>query len=132
MIPVSAFYIALTSLLILYLAYLVVRQRLSFKIGLQDGGNDGLSIAMRAHANAIETAVPTLLLMAAAELNGAPLWMIHLCGVAFVASRTFHAYGFTVSKGTMHAGRYYGTLITWVVIILLSGWILCDSAMRAF
>ena len=124
MIPISGFYIALTALPLLVLAFKVVQQRQKLKIGLVDGGEKAITVAMRAQANAVETAVPTLLLLLVAELNGASGWFVHLMGAAYLFSRVFHAYGFTKSEGKTHPGRYYGTLINWIVMVLLIGWAL--------
>lgn len=122
MIPISGLYIALTSLLLLALAFKVVQRRLKHKVGLQDGGKLSISVAMRAHANALETALPVLLLLLASELNGAPAWLLHVCGAGFLASRGAHAYGFTKSDGETHPGRYYGTLFSWIILLLLSAY----------
>ncbi|WP_430460541.1 MAPEG family protein [Thalassolituus sp. LLYu03] len=119
MLYISGIYVALTALLLLFLAYLVVRQRVRFKIGLLDGGQKKISVAMRAQANALETAVPVLLLLVVAELNGAYPIFLHVCGIGFLLSRLLHAWGFSVSQGGVHFGRYYGTLITWVVLLAL-------------
>lgn len=131
MIPISGLYIALTALLLLILAYKVVQQRLKLKIALVDGGEKAITVAMRAQANAVESAVPTLLLLLVAELNGAPAWFLHLCGLSYLFSRIFHAYGFTKSEGKTHAGRYYGTLINWIVMVVLIGWAVFYFAISA-
>ena len=119
MLYISGIYVALTALLLLVLAYLVVRQRVRYKVGLLDGGQKGISVAMRAQANALETAVPVLLLLIVAEVNGAYAVFLHVCGAGFLLSRLLHAWGFTVSQGGVHFGRYYGTLLTWLVLLAL-------------
>jgi uncharacterized membrane protein YecN with MAPEG domain len=119
MVFISGIYVALTALLLLALAYLVVRQRLRHKVALLDGGEKNITVAMRAQANALETAVPVLLLLIVAELNGAYPAFLHVCGMGFLLSRLMHAWGFTVSQGGVHFGRYYGTLITWLVLLAL-------------
>ncbi|WP_419812101.1 MAPEG family protein [Bacterioplanoides sp.] len=124
MIPISGLYIALTALLLLTLAYKVVQQRHKLNVGLLDGGERSISVAMRAQANALEVALPTLLLLLVAELNGAPAWLLHLCGIGFLASRGAHAYGFTLSGGRTHPGRYYGTLVSWITLLILIGYAL--------
>lgn len=119
MLYISGIYVALTALLLLTLAYLVVRQRMRHKIALLDGGQKAITVAMRAQANALETAVPVLLLLIVAEANGAYPVFLHVCGTGFLLSRLMHAWGFTVSSGGVHFGRYYGTLITWIVLLAL-------------
>ena len=60
---ISGFYAALTGLLVLALAYRVVRLRRAYKIGLGDGGNDALHLANRVHGNLLENAPIALLLL---------------------------------------------------------------------
>lgn len=117
-LPISAFYTSLLALLMLVLAYQVVKQRLRHKSGLGHQ-NDDLMVAGRAHANAAEYIPITLLLMVIAELNGANPTVLHISGVAFLVSRVIHAWGFKASSGKTHFGRYWGTLINWVVILWL-------------
>ena len=117
-LPISAFYTSLLALLMLLLAYQVVKQRLRHKSGLGHQ-TDELMVAGRAHANAAEYIPITLLLMVIAELNGANPTVLHISGVAFLVSRVIHAWGFKASGGKTHFGRYWGTLINWVVILWL-------------
>ena len=67
---VTGFYASLTGLLIIALAYRVVKLRRSQKIGLGDGGNNALALANRVHANLIENAPIVLILMLVAEAGG--------------------------------------------------------------
>lgn len=119
MLYISGFYIALTALLLLVLTVLVVRQRLKLNVALLDGGHPALVVAIRSHANALENALPVLLLMMVAELNGAGAAFLHACGVVFIIARVLHAWGFTYSQGGKHFGRFYGTLVTWIVLAVL-------------
>lgn len=119
MIPITGLYIALTALLLLFLAFKVVQLRQKYRIGLLDGGQKSISVAMRAHTNAIENAVPVLLLMLAIELNGGPAWFLHACGAGFLISRAAHAYGFFASQGKTHWGRFYGIIVNWLIILIL-------------
>jgi len=119
MFYISGLYIAATALLLLVLSYLVVRQRLKYKVSLEDGGLKSISVAMRAQANTLENALPVLLLLMVAEANGAWALLLHICGAGFVAARLLHAWGFTRSQGGLHFGRFYGTLLTWIVMLAL-------------
>lgn len=120
MLTTSAIYISLSGLLILVLASTSFRPRLSKKIGLGDAGNKDLMVAMRCQANNAEYMPITLLLLAVAEVNGASHILLHIAGVTFVAARAWHAWGFMRSNGLMSAGRYYGTLINFSIIIFLA------------
>src|SRR5437899_386829 len=90
---ITAFYSGLIGLMLLVLAIPVSRLRHSLKVGLGDGGNMRLARAIRAQANTVEWALPTLLLLLLAELNRAPLLALHACGIALVVGRVLDAAG---------------------------------------
>lgn len=119
-VQITAIYTALTALLMLVLAYRVVRFRRSMKVGVGDKGDRAFSVAIRAHANLVEYAPMTLLLLLLAELNAAPALFVHACGGAFVLLRLAHAWGFTQSVGGASPFRFVGILGNWILIVLLS------------
>lgn len=118
---VTGIYASLLACLMLGLAYNVVRNRLKFRIGLLDGENETLKRAIRVHGNATEYLPLTLILFAIAETNGLMFWGLHILGITLVVARAWHAYGLYHSS-TLSKGRYFGTLITWIVILLLAGY----------
>ncbi|HYT98291.1 MAG TPA: MAPEG family protein, partial [Casimicrobiaceae bacterium] len=59
---IAAFYAGLTGLLLVVLALRVSARRMRLKVGLGDGGDELLRRAIRVHANAVEWALPILLL----------------------------------------------------------------------
>lgn len=105
-------YVALHVLLLLVLAVLVVRRRFASKIALGDGGDAMLIRAQRIHGNAVEQAAPTFGLIVGLAVLGAPLWAVHVFGVATLAGRVFHAAGMTKSAGPT-LGRQVGMMLTW-------------------
>ncbi len=125
MIPISAFYLVLSALLIFALAINVVKYRRGEKVGLGDGGSENIQVAVRAHANALENIILTVFLMVAAELNGASPLFLHIAGVALLLSRVLHAWGFSKTKGKTSFGRFYGMVISWVLLLALCGWNAC-------
>lgn len=90
---ISAFYAALSGLLIVKLAIDVIKIRRAKKISIGDGEDKQLQLATRTHANAIEYIPITLLLLFALEFNGASKLLIHALGIAFVTGRVLHALG---------------------------------------
>ena len=82
---IAALYAGLIGLLLVALAIPISRLRRSLKVGLGDGGDKVLARAIRAHANAVEWAVPALLLLLLAELTRASPLLLHVCGIALVA-----------------------------------------------
>ncbi|MEH6736419.1 MAG: MAPEG family protein [Shewanella sp.] len=117
---ISGLYAGLTALLVLALSYKVVKFRRVNKIGIGDGGHQGLSIAIRAHGNLIENAPIVLILLALAELNGMPVYLIHCLGTAWIVARLLHAIGLNQGQGGHHFGRFWGVLITWIILLILA------------
>jgi len=117
---VTGLYASLTGLLIVALAYRVVKVRKSHKIGLGDGGNNALTLANRVHVNLIENAPIVLILMLVAEAGGLPVFYLHCGGTVWIVARLLHAIGLTQGQGGYHFGRFWGVLFTWLVIISLA------------
>lgn len=119
MVTITGFYAALMGFFIIYLGRRVAYCRRDNQLGIGGESNRELSILIRAHGNAVENIPITLLLMVMAELNGLGGWLLHLYGIALVASRIAHAYGFIESKGRAHKGRIFGIVVNWLVIAAL-------------
>lgn len=119
MLPVTSFYAALLAILILKLAYNVIKVRQKQKQGL-GYEHKALLLSGRIHANATEYIPICLILLALAELNGVPTLFIHAAGSVLLLARIIHARGFLAGKGQAHPGRYWGTVLTWLVIVFLS------------
>ena len=93
-ITVTPIYAALTALIFLALSWRVIMYRRANVISLGDSGDKNLLKRMRAQANCAEYAPIALLLILLTELAGAPAIAVHLLGIALVAGRALHAYGF--------------------------------------
>ncbi|MCS6180233.1 MAPEG family protein [Shewanella baltica] len=117
---VTGLYASLTGLLIVALAYRVVKLRRGQKIGMGDGGNNALALANRVHVNLIENAPIVLILMLVAEASGLPVFYLHCFGTVWIVARLLHAIGLTQGQGGYHFGRFWGVLLTWIVIISLA------------
>ena len=118
---IAAFYGGLIGLWLLILALPVSRLRHELKTGLGDGGDKRLARAIRVHANAVEWAVPAILLLLLAELTRAPAWFLHAAGIALIVGRVLHALGMSRTGGSSF-GRFAGTGATWTVLALLALW----------
>jgi uncharacterized membrane protein YecN with MAPEG domain len=118
---VTPLYAAFLGLLLLVLAWNVVKQRRIHKVGLGDGGIPALSRAIRVHANFVEYVPLTLVLVLLVELQlqGAHLWVAHGLGGALLLGRVLHAIGLNGSAGTSF-GRMWGTLLTWLALLAAS------------
>jgi uncharacterized protein len=126
-VPVTALYAGLYALLLLVLAARISRQRMTFKVGLGDGGHPPLVRAVRVHGNAVEWMLPMLVLLLIAELNHASHLFLHGCGIVFLAARIAHAVGLSGNSGES-GGRFAGTSVSWLVIGVLAVWDIVDFA----
>src|SRR5688572_25053470 len=94
---ICALYAGVVGLLLVVLAARVLVLRWRRRIGIGDGGDPVLLRAIRAHGNAVEWAVPAILLLLVAELTRAPALLVHVCGLAIVLGRALHAIGLSRS-----------------------------------
>ena len=128
MVPmITALYAGLCGLLLLGLAVLVVARRRSARIGIGVSDDRELERRVRAHGNAAEYVPIALLLLLVAEMSGLGGTWLHLAGITLVASRLAHAFGLTRSAGST-PGRFVCTLGTWIVILVLSGWLVARGS----
>jgi len=124
-LPATALYVGLCGVMLVVLSIRVIALRRRYRIGIGDGGRDDLGRAVRVHANFVEYTPLALLALAAVELGGFPVWLVHALGVALVAGRLLHAQGLTQSIGTSF-GRFLGMLLTFGVLLIASA--LCLAA----
>lgn len=115
----TALYASVFALFYLALAYNVVRHRWRARVVIGDGGDAALIRAIRVHANAAEYVPLALLLLAMYEFNGGLTMLVHVFGISLLIARVLHLVGLGKSSGRSR-GRYYGTLITWIVIVAVS------------
>ena len=118
---ISALYAGIFALMLVGFAVLVLRRRHRMGIGLGAGGDAQLERAIRVHANAVEWGLPLLLLLLIAEENRASPFVLHVCGIVFILSRLMHAAGLSRVSG-LSTGRFAGTALTWLVLIVLAVW----------
>ncbi|MDP6121656.1 MAG: MAPEG family protein [Rhodospirillales bacterium] len=107
-LPVTALYARVLALLMLVLAFNVIRGRYRAKVGLFDGGDERLGRTIRIHGNFIEYVPIALILKGLVEINGVPTWALHAWGIVIVASRLVHAHGLAGSS-VASKGRTLGT-----------------------
>lgn len=118
---VTTLYAGLCGLLLLALSVRVSQRRLATKIGIGTGGDEELERRVRAHANLVENAPLALLLLFLIEQSGGTAAYVHAAGAVFVVARLLHAQGLSSSAGRS-ASRFYGSLITLMMLLGLSLW----------
>lgn len=117
--PVTALYAALSGVLLIVLAALVVRARWATRTALGTGADPRMERAVRVHANFVEYVPLALLLLLLAELNGVAAGALHAAGSVLLVSRVLHAWGLS-RHSARSFGRFWGTLGTWITVAGLS------------
>ncbi|HUL05784.1 MAG TPA: MAPEG family protein [Candidatus Acidoferrum sp.] len=90
---VTPVYAGLLALMFILLSVRVIGMRRAARVALGDGGNPALLRRQRVHGNFAEYVPLALLLMALAELQHLPDWLIHAIGILLLVGRATHAYG---------------------------------------
>lgn len=117
--PVTTVYAALLGLLLVYLSLRVSQNRRRARISLGLGEDAELERAARAHGNFVEYVPLALILMMLLEQETAQTWIVHVLGAALLAGRVLHAIGIN-ARVAVNAGRFWGTALTWLVILAAS------------
>lgn len=120
---VTPLYAALCGLLMMGLAYAVIRLRQKHRVNTGDGGNADLARAMRVQANFVEYTPLALLLLFMLEMSRQPVWALHLLGAALFVGRVLHAWGY-LSSPRLTFGRMVGILLTLGMLGVTSIWLL--------
>lgn len=113
---VTPLYAALLALLFMLLSLQVIDQRRAARVSLGDGGHSRLQRAIRGHANFVEYVPLALVLLLVLELSRFSIYLIHALGITLVIARALHGYAFSCTA-EFRFGRYWGALLTFVVII---------------
>jgi uncharacterized membrane protein YecN with MAPEG domain len=119
-LPVTLLYAGVNALILLVLAILTVRARVTTKTDIGTGESVAMTKAVRAHGNAAEYVPLAIVLVGVLELAGAPPALLHGLGGGLTVARLLHAQGLYSSLGTS-PGRLVGTLLTWLVYLVGGG-----------
>jgi uncharacterized protein len=112
MLAITSFFVGLFALLQIPLTVMVGFRRVQTGIQFLDGGDQTLMRRMRAHGNFTETVPITLAAMAAAELAGAPHWLLWIGGLLLLVGRSLHL--FTLVRSGWGLGRAAGMILTFI------------------
>ena len=113
---ITPIYAGLATFILIVLSFRVIAGRRSAGVALGDGGDRALLRRQRAHGNFAEYVPLALLLMALAELQGAPAWTLQLIGVALLAGRLVHAYAVTREPEPIKL-RVLGMSLTFLALV---------------
>ena len=114
---VTPLYAALLAVWMLLLSLRVISLRQQARVSLGDGGNTDLQRAIRGHANFAEFVPLALLLLLILELSHFSIYLLHALGVTLLVARLLHGYALSFTA-EFKFGRYWGALLTFVVIIV--------------
>ncbi len=114
LLTVTMLYGGSLTLWYLVLSLRVVKHRRT-GIGLGDGGDKTMLRRIRGHGNFAEYVPLALILLAALELNGMSLYVLHGLGLALLAGRLLHGYAFAFTE-QFGFGRFWGTALTYAVL----------------
>ena len=113
MVPqITILFVGLMALIQIPMTFAVGLYRVKTDIHFLDGGDVEMLRRIRAHANFTETVPITLLAMAAAELSGAPAFLIWTGGALLVAGRLLHYV--TIRRFGWAIGRAVGMAMTFL------------------
>lgn len=113
----AGLYAGLNALILVWLAWSVVRIRMRERISIGDAGHPRLIRAMRGMANFAEYAPTALILIALTALMGAPAWLVHLLGAALTAGRLIHGWHFMQADAPGWQ-RMWGMILTLAVLLV--------------
>ena len=119
-LSITIVFVALLALMQVPLAAAVGIRRAQSGIAFLHGDDQKLLKRMRAHGNFIETVPITLLAMAAAELSGAPAWLLWAGGGTLVAGRIGSSVGLTSGDGNGPL-RGVGAALTTIAMVVFAG-----------
>jgi uncharacterized membrane protein YecN with MAPEG domain len=119
-LQVTALWGGLLGLLMVVLAIIVVIARNGAKVLIEGGGNDDLVRKIRVFGNFSEYVPMAILLMAMAELTGAPSLSLNIIGAMLLVGRLMHWHG--LHGKVLKPTRAIGVVLTWIAIAGSAGY----------
>jgi|SRR5215472_4654756 len=126
---ITAFYAGLLGLIAIGVAFRCGRLRGKLNVSIGDGGDRGLLLAMRRHANFAEWVPLALILIALLEMDGVSKYAIHSLGAGLVIARIAHAMGLRADT-LANPARFVGAAGTAVITLVASLWNIVVFATR--
>lgn len=126
LLPITTLSLCILAVLLFVLSVRVIGARRSEQVSLGDAGNEILQRRIRGHGNLVEYGPIGVLLILAAELQGANPIILAVIAAAFVLGRLLHGYAFAFTEKAMRL-RVQGMKFTLFSILGLVGlnlWVL--------
>ena len=125
MLLVTSVIASLLTFIFMRLSFAVIKLRRKNRVAIGSGGHDDLEKAIRAQGNFAEYVPFGILLIACLEVNGAPWWLVAICGITLIVGRLIHAKGVNVPPPDF-SKRILGMKVTFfsfnALIVLNLGW----------
>ena len=118
MLLVTSIIAAVLTAIFIKLSFAVIGLRRTNKVGLGNGGHEGLERAIRAQGNFAEYVPFGILLIACLELNGAPWWLVTIPGITLIVGRLLHVVGINTPPPDF-SKRVLGMKFTFMTLIAL-------------
>jgi uncharacterized membrane protein YecN with MAPEG domain len=112
---ITALYGALNAIFNIFLANNVSTKRRVHKVGLGEGSDPSMLVAIRAHANNAEFVPLAIVIMLLLEMCGADRVVLHIYGGVLLAARIAHWIG--LPRKSPNVFRFSGVAATWVLIV---------------
>jgi uncharacterized protein len=122
-LPLTSFYTALLTLLMLALSVAVIIKRGQTGISIMHGNNMELALASRRFGNFIEYVPMAMILLALMEVGGASSAWLHAAGSLTLAGRLLHALGLDAANHKAPL-RIIGGSFTLLVLAIAAIWLL--------
>ena len=130
-LPVTAFVASICAIMLLVIAIDTVRQRMRLRLPFGDNADQKFISASRSHGNLAEHAPIVILLLALLEMSRVNHTALTVIGVLFLAGRVSHIIGLYAPMSTKPPlPRSIGVIVTWLTLVVLSGWTLWMLAAR--
>ncbi len=124
-LPVTALTAAICGLLLIFLMFKVVGQRVRTETMFGAGDDEKMKMVRGAHANLAENAPIAILLLALLELSNAHHWTLTTLAALFLVGRALHIYGmYQHHTGKTVKFRQFGVIGSAMSILALSLWTL--------
>ena len=119
---ITALYGALNAIFNIFLANNVSNARRRHKVGIGDGSDPGMLVAIRAHANNAEFVPLAIVVMLLLEMCGADRAILHIYGGTLLVARIAHWIG--LPRKSPNPYRFGGVAVTWILIVAGAAYLL--------
>ncbi|MGB5485567.1 MAG: MAPEG family protein [Parasphingorhabdus sp.] len=124
-LPVTALAAAICALMMIFLMFKVIGQRVATETSFGAGTDEKLQMVRGCHSNLVENAPMAILLLALLEMTSAHHWTLTGLAALFLIARVLHIYGMYQHHGTGNVRlRQVGVIGTALSITAMALWVI--------